>query len=105
MLGTRVWFAVLVLVPGMYGCAAVGPRQDVSALNSGRSEATSSIQVVQQDRETNPPPGFVDFCQTYANQCNAPKDASERVSLTDDALQTLRLVNIGINRSIRPEDD
>src|SRR5580765_1175206 len=100
----KVWAGVLLLAPCM-GCVSLEPDRGTGAINFSRREGTSSISSRQQDKDVEPPPGFVDFCRRSANQCRDSKTDAERITLTEDALQTLRLVNMAINRSIRPEDD
>jgi predicted transglutaminase-like cysteine proteinase len=70
---------------------------------------TSSIPIFGRVKpvgdEANPPPGYVDFCSRYADECAPNLDAPTLVSLTPSNLDALRLVNVAMNKSIRPKDD
>jgi predicted transglutaminase-like cysteine proteinase len=98
--GIKGFVAVLTLVPGVYGCATAGPNPDATGLQFLVHDRTPS-----KGGAVAPPPGFLDFCERFADQCAAPEDAPQPASLTDETLGLVQLVNTAMNRAIRPEED
>lgn len=90
--GCRAWLAAVVMVAGaaLSGCAG-SPLPPSTQMPTGVVSATL-------------PPGYAEFCGRHPNLCQLPESAQARpvVSLTPEMEQQLNLVNIRINRSIRP---
>src|SRR5882672_7390917 len=90
------------------GCASQA-ASSVSFQASGA--ATSFVPDSNRDgvplkgREASPPPGFVDFCKRFADQCAAVPNAPDEAVLTVEALLTMRTVNLVMNEAIQPEED
>jgi predicted transglutaminase-like cysteine proteinase len=93
--------AVLPLFLSLCGCAGLEPTAASQATKLTLVEGAASLKT----GEAPPPPGFVAFCQRYPGQCEADAAAPRRIALTPDMLQVMRLVNVAMNRSIRPEED
>jgi predicted transglutaminase-like cysteine proteinase len=51
------------------------------------------------------PAGFISFCIRFPDQCAAPADQPETVTLTKQVWTTLEDVNAQINRAVKFEDD
>ncbi len=56
-------------------------------------------------RTTAPPIGWVQFCQTYAGECDTEPLPARDVVLTDKALDGLAKVNNSVNHTIKPMTD
>jgi predicted transglutaminase-like cysteine proteinase len=57
------------------------------------------------EKTSGPPIGWVQFCQTYRNECNTKPLPPREVVLDDNAWDDLRKLNNRVNRTIRPETD
>jgi predicted transglutaminase-like cysteine proteinase len=101
--GIRRLAGILSLAHATYSCALLAPEPSANAPQQAFEHHIG--QTPQQAKAVAAPEGFLDFCQQSADQCPEPKDASEQVTLNADALEILRLVNTGMNRAIKPEED
>ncbi len=57
------------------------------------------------ERTQGPPIGWVQFCQTYQNECNTKPLSPREVLLNVNAWDDLKKVNDRVNHTIRPETD
>ncbi len=56
--------------------------------------------------ETQPPVGFLDFCDRYPRECRPLGTASEwKIRLTPQRWALLKQVNLFVNRKVRPQTD
>lgn len=57
------------------------------------------------EKTSGPPIGWVQFCQTYRNECNTKPLPPREVVLDGNAWDDLRKLNNRVNHTIRPETD
>jgi len=56
-------------------------------------------------RTSAPPIGWVQFCRTYARECETQPLQPRDIVLTDDALRDLKRLNDWVNRAVKPMTD
>jgi predicted transglutaminase-like cysteine proteinase len=98
--------AGVLLLLGVGGCAGQ-PSGSILHVSLSASTAPASHGAVLplKASEVPPPPGFVEFCQHFSDQCAEPDEPSRKVELTEETLQEIEVVNIAMNRTIHPQDD
>ncbi len=57
------------------------------------------------EQTSDPPIGWVKFCQTYQNECNTKPLPPREVALNANAWDDLEELNNWVNHTIRPETD
>ncbi|MEZ5926455.1 MAG: transglutaminase-like cysteine peptidase [Hyphomicrobiaceae bacterium] len=70
---------------------------------AGSSSSLSSFMRVYARSE--PPSGFVAFCNRSPDDCRSMNDSSDRVILTDERWHDLIEVNQVVNRTVKPVSD
>ncbi len=88
-------------------CRAVLSLAIVLAFLTGHAgEATAAeLYAVVGARTQLPPIGWVQFCQTYATECNTKPLTPRDVVLSEKAWNDLNRVNLWANHNIKPETD
>ncbi|MGO4711803.1 transglutaminase-like cysteine peptidase [Bradyrhizobium sp. 2TAF24] len=75
------------------------------AANGVRAADTPGLYVRVGAHTSAPPTGWVQFCQTYARECETQRLQPRDIILTDDALSDLRRLNDWVNHHIKPMTD
>jgi predicted transglutaminase-like cysteine proteinase len=91
-----VSFACRPALAGVFVC---------SALAFGAVEAAGAENMaIPVGGASNPPVGYVDFCNKFADQCSA-RGADVAEELTDQTWRDLQEVNVLVNRMVTPATD
>src|SRR5215510_11762213 len=98
---TRVGVTVLAIVASVAAWSSSAGAEPM-ALPHGQDRASPYMRVFGV---TQPPYGFVEFCQRLPEECKPGPQEEQRFSATPERLSELHSVNQAVNREITPATD
>lgn len=103
----RVQLSAFLFLGGMLAASGVC-AQNVSAVRSDDARERSSVpasSVMRIYGPSQPPHGFVRFCESVPNECSAEQRQEGRFDASAERLSELDEVNRAVNRAITPATD